>query len=110
MSKILIHTLHFAETNDVNISLPTLPSTLSFQPNDSIHTFSVNSLQDEVIEGDECMYFLLESVNEDFVMVPDNSSTITVCIQDDDCELHIIIQVHVHTIQRQVKKTSTILR
>ena len=69
---------------DFNTSFSALPfDILTFLPNVTSITFSVWSLQDEITEGTECLYFTLESVDE-FVDVPYSNETVTVCIEDDD--------------------------
>ena len=71
---------------DFNTSFASLPfDILTFLPNVASISFSVWSLQDEITEGSECLYFTLEPVNE-FVDVPYGNETVTVCIEDDDRE------------------------
>ena len=72
------------EMMDFNTSFGALPfNIVIFLPNMSSLTFSVWSLQDEITEGIECLYFTLEPVDE-FVNVPYDNETVTVCIEDDD--------------------------
>ena len=69
---------------DFNTSFGALPfEILTFLPNVTSVTFSMLSLQDEITEGIECLYFTLEPVDE-FVDVPYGNETVTVCIEDDD--------------------------
>ena len=69
---------------DFNTSFGQLPSDiLIFLPNVASISFSVWSLQDDITEGIECLYFTLEPVDE-FVDVPYGNETVTVCIEDDD--------------------------
>ena len=69
---------------DFNTSFGALPFViLTFLPNVASRTFFVLSLQDKITEGIECLYFSLEPVDE-FVDVPYDNETITVCIEDDD--------------------------
>ena len=74
------------EMIDFNTSFGLLPfDIVNFLPNMTSIRFSVWSLQDEITEGIECLYFLLEPVDE-FVNIFYNSSTVSVCIEDDDSE------------------------
>ena len=69
---------------DFNTSFGALPfDIITFLPNETSNVFSVWSLQDEITEGIECLYFTLEPVDE-FVDVPYGNETVTVCIEDDD--------------------------
>ena len=69
---------------DFNTSFGAVPfDILTFLPNETSKAFSVWSLQDEITEGIECLYFTLEPVDE-FVNVPYDNETVTVCIEDDD--------------------------
>ena len=43
------------------------------------------TVEDDVHEGTECLYFLLEA-NDDFVVIPNENTTLTVCIEEDDCK------------------------
>ena len=73
---------------DFNTSFGQLPfHILIFLPNVTSMSFSVWSLQDEITEGIEYVYFSLEAVDE-FVEVPYDNKTVTVCIEDDDRKLN----------------------
>ena len=76
-------------------------SIVTFLPNETLKTFSVWSLQDEITEGIECLYYSLEPVDE-FVYVPYNESVMHICIEDDDSESVIsggkCIIIHLHLI------------
>ena len=77
-------TYKLTDMMDLNTSFGALPfDILTFLPNVTAITFSVWSLQDEITEGIECLYFTLEPVDE-FVDVPYGNETVTVCIEDDD--------------------------
>ena len=67
-----------------NLTAP-LPTILDFLPNEHSMIFSVWSVQDEITEGTECFHFSLEPVDE-FVIVPSENTTVTICIEDDDGE------------------------
>ena len=62
-----------------------LPTTISFPPNQNFINFSASSVQDDITEGTECFYLSLEPIDE-LVVIPYNNSTVTICIEDDDCE------------------------
>ena len=53
---------------------------LFFLPNESSKMFTVSSVDDNEIEGTECLYFVLESLDW-FV---DITGRVTVCIELDD--------------------------
>ena len=77
-------TYKLTDMMDLNTSFGALPfDILTFLPNVASISFSVWSLQDEITEGIECLYFTLEPVDE-FVDVPYGNETVTVCIEDDD--------------------------
>ena len=71
------------EMTDYSTSFGTLPVIVTFQPNEAYQTFSVWSIQDEITEGIECMYFSVEAIDE-FVNITEENRTVTVCIEDDD--------------------------
>ena len=77
---------------DFNTSFGALPfDILTFLPNVDLITFSLRSLQDEITEGIECLYFTLEPVDE-FVDVPYGNETVTICIVDDDRKFNYMYQ------------------
>ena len=81
---MIIACLSPTDMMDFNTSFGALPfDILTFLPNVTSTTFSVWSLQDELTEGIECLYFTLEPVDE-FADVPYGNETVTVCIEDDD--------------------------
>ena len=74
------------DADDVNITQSPLPSSVVFSPSNTSHVFSVSSMQDNITEGTECLFFTLESLDDDLLIVV-NHSIITICIQDDDRKL-----------------------
>ena len=72
-----------AEGIDFNSTLAKLYTIVTFLPNETLKTFLVWSLQDEITEGIECLHYFLEPVDE-FVNIPYGNETVTLCIEDDD--------------------------
>ena len=84
-SKLIYVVCIYTDWTDFNASFVSSAFTLTFLPNDNLQTFSVWLVQDNITEGIECLYIVLETINE-FVDIPYDNNTITVCIQDDDGE------------------------
>ena len=74
-----------ADWTDFSTSFDAQSAVVTFLPNETSKTISVWSLQDDITEGTECLYFLLEPVDE-FVNVSYNNETVTICIEDNDGE------------------------
>ena len=66
---------------DFTTSLTALPAIIPFAPGVTSQTFSVSSVQDNITEGTECLYFALEPVDDKTNVT---NFTSLVCIEDDD--------------------------
>ena len=58
---------------------------ITFSTSQSTRQFFFRTIEDDVQEGTECVYFLLEA-NDNFVLISNENGTLTVCIEEDDCK------------------------
>ena len=58
---------------------------ITFSSIATTRNFYFRTIEDDVLEGTECLYFSLEA-NDDFVFIHNDNGTLTVCIEEDDCK------------------------
>ena len=87
---IMIINCFIVASTDI-ISSFEVPVTITFSPTETVKTFQVQSVPDELQEERECFMFGIESTDMN-VSIPLENATTTVCVVDDDCKsVHVYI-------------------
>ena len=77
----MINLLFYADSMDFVTGLTS--NVITFSPSQSTRQIYFSTIEDDVLEGTECLYFLLEA-DDDFVFISNENRTLTVCIEEDD--------------------------